>query len=173
MSKAHLLEKAVIISSSPDASDIELAITLAALHDSGRGELKRFAEKSGMSPRKVYYLAEVGEKLKKVRIRKAQLERIGWSKLQIIAKNLTVRNAERLFDLAEGHTSHQLKSLMRGGEEKPKSHCVLMYFTPEQYQEFEQAILSNGGKRSGRGLIQKEAAIINLINSVTKVSGED
>lgn len=103
-----------------------------------------------MSSPKVYYLAEVGEKLKRMRVRKAQLERIGWTKLQIIAKNLNRKNADDLFTLAESHTCQQLKTLMRGGEAETKTHCVLMYFSPEQYAKFEKAVLSYGGKRGSR-----------------------
>jgi hypothetical protein len=43
------------------------------------------------------------------------------------------------------------------------SHCALMYFTPKQYQELEAALLVNGGARSGRGIVDKEKALINAL----------
>ena len=169
MTKVPWFDKILAPSSPPrNGREIELAIALGSLRDDSQGGLKRFAEKSGMSARKVYYLAEVGEKLKQVRIQKARLERIGWTKLQIIAKKITRENANELFTLAESHTCHQLKAHMQGGESETKTHCVLMYFSPEQYEEFEKAILSHGGERSGRGLIKKEEAILNIIASLPK-----
>ena len=43
------------------------------------------------------------------------------------------------------------------------AHCVVMYFTPKQYAEFKQALLKNGAKPSGRGIVDKEKALINAL----------
>lgn len=170
MPRGTWFDKAVVLASRPDASHVDLALALAFVRGQGRGKLKRFAEKSGMILRKVYYLAEVGGKLKQVRGRKAQLERIGWTKLQIIAKDLNRENADELFALAESHTCHQLKGLMPGGDAEAKTHCVLMYFSPEQYEKFVKAILNHGGERRRRGLVKKEVAILNIIASLPNAS---
>lgn len=166
MAKISFLEKALRLDADSKGSVVDLALALASARDEERGALQKFAKKPGKL-RKAYYLAEVGGKLKQIPVRKARLKKIGWTKLQIIAKYLSRENAEELFALAERHTSYQLKALMRGAEPQIKTHCVLLYYTPEQYAKFEEAILSHGGERSGRGLIGKEAAIMNLIASAS------
>ena len=52
---------------------------------------------------------------------------------------------------------------MKGEQPLANAHCVLMYMTPEQYTRFEEALLANGGERSGRGILHKEEAVMRLI----------
>ena len=67
---------------------------------------------------------------------------------------------------AETNTAAQLKSIVKGEKPVENAHCVLMYFTPAQYAIFEQALLANGGTRSGRGILDKEAAITAALKKV-------
>jgi hypothetical protein len=39
----------------------------------------------------------------------------------------------------------------------------VLYFTPEQYETFEKAVLANGGVKSGRGLLGKEEALAKAL----------
>jgi predicted methyltransferase len=57
----------------------------------------------------------------------------------------------------------QLEREMRGEEPISHARCVLMYFTSDQYAEFEEALLKNGAETSGRGIVGKEDALINAL----------
>ena len=94
-------------------------------------------------------------------------EKIGWTKLQIIGQKLTRRNAETLLAWAEECNAPQLAARVRG-EAPSKTRCVLLYFSPAQYRQFERAILTSGGKRSGRGLVGTEDAIMRIVRSVNR-----
>jgi hypothetical protein len=120
---------------------------------------------SGLGLRKAYYLLSIDQQLSRINISPAQLRRIGWTKLQIIAKRITRKNMRQLIAMAEQNTSYQLTKVIRGIKAKRKKRCILMYFTEAQYRKFEAAVLRNGGIRRGRGLINKEQAILRALKA--------
>jgi hypothetical protein len=71
-----------------------------------------------------------------------------------------------LLTLAEGSTAENLKRQMRGEKSLGDAHCVLMYFTPKQYPELEEALLHHGGVKSGRGILNKEEALLRIVRAV-------
>jgi hypothetical protein len=69
-----------------------------------------------------------------------RLNRIGWTKLQILARKATSKNREKLLRLAEAHTIEDLKALMQGQEPLEGRRTVLLYFSAKQYERFAKAI---------------------------------
>lgn len=57
---------------------------------------------------------------------------------------------------------------MRGEKPLGNAHCVLLYFSPKDYAELEDALVKHGGVRSGRGIQNKEEALIRLVRHVKK-----
>src|SRR5688572_14639298 len=144
-STADLMNRALHLSAQPQDQTLELARCLADLHARDSRHLKAFLERSGIKRRKAYYLVNIGQQLAGIRGPKGRLKKIGWTKLQVIAGKITKENANDWQELAEENSTRELKRLVHGEEPEPTTHCVLMYFTPEQYREFEEAVLSFGG----------------------------
>ena len=167
-----LLQTAVKLSARPDDTFLDLARALAAIYAQDKALLGRFIAESGIGRRKAYYLLELGKRLADLGVPDKRFEKIGWTKLQIIGKHLTRRNAEKLLGWAKECNAPQLTARVRG-EAPSKTHCVLLYFSPAQYRQFEKAILTKGGKRSGRGLVGKEAAIMRMVRLVNKAESKD
>ena len=165
-----LLQTAVKLSARPDDTFPGLARSLAAIYAQDKALLGRFIEQSGMGRRKAYYLLDLGKRLADLGLPDTRFAKIGWTKFQIIGKKLTRRNAETLLAWAEECNAPQLAARVRG-EAPSKTHCVLLYFSPAQYRQFERAILSSGGKSSGRGLVGKEAAIMRMVRAVNRNEG--
>ena len=163
-----LLQTAVKLSAQPDDTFPGLARSLAAIYAQDKALLGRFIEQSGMGRRKAYYLLDLGKRLADLGLPDKRFEKIGWTKLQIIGKKLTPRNAETLLGWAEECNAPQLAARVRGETSTSKSRCVLLYFSPAQYRQFERAILTSGGKRSGRGLVGKEAAIMRMVRLINR-----
>jgi hypothetical protein len=124
---------------------------------------QQIVKKGRLGRRKAYYLVEVSRKFAPLPIGPARLKKIGWTKLQIIGQHVTKDNVEELVSLAEQLNTKQLGRTMQGGQPSSKTHCVLMYFDPKQYAEFEEALLKNGAERSGRGIVGKEEALIKAL----------
>ena len=162
-----LLRKAVELSARPEDTFLALARALAAIYAQDKSLLGRFIEQSGIGRRKAYYLLDLGKRLADLGLPDKHFEKIGWTKLQIIGQKLTRRNAETLLAWAEEYNAPQLAARVRG-EAPSKSRCVLLYFSPAQYRQFERAILTSRGKRSGRGLGGKEDAIMSMVRSVNR-----
>ena len=91
---------------------------------------------------------------------------MGWTKLGMIAKQVTQDNVDEFLDLAEQNNVKELERKMRGEEPLgDDSHCVLMYFSTEQYEELEEALLHYGARKAerGSGLVEKENALLKII----------
>jgi hypothetical protein len=64
------------------------------------------------------------------------------------------------------NNAQELKRRVYKDSPKQKPHCVLLYFSTDQYRLFRRAVLRHGGSSAGRGLVGKEEAIATIIRRV-------
>jgi hypothetical protein len=163
MSIEELYDRALALSSDVDDTFLELGRSLRQLLDRDPDLFQQIVKKGRLGRRKAYYLVEVSRKFEPLPISRARLKKVGWTKLQIIGRHVTKDNVEELVNLAEQLRTKQLERKMQGEEPDSNAHCVLMYFSPKQYAEFEEALLKNGAETSGRGIVGKEQALIKAL----------
>jgi hypothetical protein len=163
-----IYERAMALADQKKPPSIELARVLHRMQQCEPEQFKEFYENSRIKRRTAFYLAEVGKCLEPLGLPSSRLEAIGWSKIQVIAKHLTARNAEKLLKLAEKNTTHGLAALMRKDDPMPDARCVLLRLSPQHYRKFEEAVLQNGGTKVGRGLRDKERALMKIIGKFAK-----
>lgn len=163
MSVDELYDRVLALSADVEDTFLELGRSLRQLLDRDPGLFQEIVKKGRLGRRKAYYLVEISRKFEPLPISRARLKRIGWTKLQIIGQQVTKDNVEELVSLAEKLKTKQLERKMQGEEPLSNAHCVLMYFSPKQYAEFEEALLKNGGERSGRGIVGKEEALTKAL----------
>jgi hypothetical protein len=163
ISVEELYDRALALSSDVEDTFLELGRSLRQLLDRDPSLFQQIVKKGRLGRRKAYYLVEVSRKFEPLPISPARLKKIGWTKLQIIGQNVTKDNVEELVSLAEQLKTKQLERKMQGEEPLGNAHCVLMYFSPKQYAELEEALLKNGAERSGRGIVGKEEALIKAL----------
>ena len=163
MSIKELYDRALALSSDVEDTFLDLGKSLRQLLDRDPDLFQQIVKKGRLGRRKAYYLVEVSRKFEPLPIKRPRLKKIGWTKLQIIGQHVTKDNVEELVSLAEQLNAKQLGRTMQGGQPPSKTHCVLVYFDPKQYAEFEEALLKNGGERSGRGIVGKEEALIKAL----------
>jgi hypothetical protein len=167
-----LYAKALELAAQGDEAFLELAKALRQLQDRDPELFNKAMQKAKLGRRKAYYLVDVSRGFDGLPIPKSRLRKVGWTKLGMMAKHVDKANVEEWIELAENHTTKQLETLLRGEEAPDNSHCVLMYFTPEQYAELEQILLRNGGARSGRGIQNKETALLRALKSRAQAEEE-
>ncbi|MES0157570.1 hypothetical protein NKJ81_29000 [Mesorhizobium sp. M0018] len=168
MHQSDRMKEALVLSAAQPDHSIELARCLAELK--ANKLLPEFIAASGSSRRKSYYLAQIGRELEKLSgIPDDRLTAIGWTKLQIVLRHIDDRDALDLVELAEKHKAHELKRMLPKDPLVGHSRCVVLYFSPDQYADFEKAIVANGGKRSRRGLSHKEKALIAMIGRLNSI----
>jgi hypothetical protein len=122
-------------------------------------------KKAGLNLRQAYYLCEIVDQLRPFARYKERFEVIGWTKTQVIARGLNRQNLKERLELAEtkDNTARKLRSLVEGKTLPDKTRCVQLYFTEDDYKAFEEAVVLNGGSPVGRGLVNKEEAVLALI----------
>jgi hypothetical protein len=157
-------------SSGPENVSLAQGSDLAALYDEDPAEFRSIIDKGEMKRRRAYYLLRVGQLLKTGTFTKSDAERIGWTKVQIIADKITGKNVAKLVRLALDNSAQELKRIMREDDQKPAPHCVLMYFSPQQYVQFKRAMILHGATSTGRGLARKEEAIMRLIRPTRRTA---
>ena len=160
----ELGQKAVELNQTFDESFIELGRTLRQIQEfGGVEEFKKVCEAADIGTRKAYYLASITKHIEGLHIPTKRLRKIGWTKLMTLGQYLTKETWKDLLAAAETSTNRELQSLVKGEEPADNAHCVLLYFNDEDYADFVQSALHHGAARSGRGLLHKEKAIMQLV----------
>ena len=168
-----LFDKAMTLSKDADETFLELGRTLRQLQDR---EPKRFQEivaKSDLGRRKAYYLVDVSRVFDPLRVSCARLKKVGWTKLGMIAKQVTQDNVDEFLDLAVRYNVKELERMIQRKEPLgDESHCVLMYFSKKEYEEVEEALKHYGARKAqrGSGLADKENALLKILR---KAMGKD
>jgi hypothetical protein len=164
----ELYDKAMHLSKDVEDNFLELGRTLRQLSDRDTDLFTQMVAKSNIRRRKAYYLVEVSRIFDPLPVPRSRLKKIGWTKLQLIGKHVTPDNLNDLLTLCENNNAKEIERQMRGEAPKDNAHCVLMYFSPNEFAELEEALVENGANRvpQKRGAMQgKESALIKLVRS--------
>lgn len=105
-------------------------------------------ENSWISRRKAYYLLRLSETFEKLKVPDKRLQAIGWTKLRVTEPHITETILKHLIKLAETSTTRDLMEIMAGDYRETKPHCMLMYFSADQYAKFAKAFLTAGGRKA-------------------------
>lgn len=153
----------------PDSAPLELAEALWRAENEEKGSIARIVDETDLGRRKALYLKKVWERFAGQKIPRRLLVEVGWTKLALI-ESLTEPGVDLAWlDLAQRNTVKELEAILRGGgQDKPKSHSVLLRLSPRQYKTFASVLLQHGAKPAarGRGLRNKEAALMKAIGKL-------
>jgi hypothetical protein len=94
----------------------ELASLLHTLHENEPDNFKSLISIPQLGTRKGYYLVEIYRAFGDYKDVFPRLNKIGWTKLQIISARVTPDNRGELLKLAETHTAANLEAIIRGEE---------------------------------------------------------
>jgi hypothetical protein len=119
--------------------------------------------------RKAYYLVAIDEAFGGLPHLRPRLLAIGWTKLADIASLATAESLEALLQLAENHTVHELKLLLKGIAVKPGGRAVLLYLGADEFQLVRQALRRYGAKDGPKGLMNKEAALVAALSKLAEL----
>lgn len=124
------------------------------------------AQYLGVRLRKAYYLAQIDRTFDSLGVNGKRLAAIGWSKVRLLCDHVTPDNVEDLLGLAELSTVRELKLFLKQQFPIPGTRSVLLYLEPDQYDVFEKVLLAHGAIKVGRGLIDKEQALIHALSDM-------
>jgi hypothetical protein len=151
---------------------VDVARHLRQVLDERPDEFLTVAKQLGIARRKAYYYVEIDRAFARLKVDSRRLNRIGWTKLRLIAPHINARTCERLLKLAEENSTYGLARLINNDEGDPgtKVHAVLLYLSPEQYQVFRDVLEAHGAKATGSGLSAKEQALTRALRKLRKRS---
>ena len=147
---------------------LELAALLRQLQEKQPDDFKALLSLPELGRRKGYYLVEIDRAFADLGVPSERLNKIGWTKLQLIARHVTPENLEALLTLAEAHTAKNLDLIMRGEEPILGGKTVLLFFNGKQFEAFSKAIIEHGADKNGAGYIGKEKALIKALRKNKK-----
>src|SRR5690606_23055195 len=121
--------------------------------------------------RALFYLSNVGGFLVDYGITEEQAERVGWTKLQIVARHaanqpgrISQRAMQATLGIATRTPAHALPAALetQATPSEGPLRSVLLRLPAEQYADVEAALIACGAERKGRGLSGKEDALVRL-----------
>lgn len=146
-----------------DDNFLELARALRDLNEIDPNAFVDIVKKYKIGRRKAYYLVEIDKAFRGLKVNTTRLRNVGWTKLQLIAPHVTQSNVLEMLKLAETNKVKDLADLVNGKQPTNNDHAITLYFSAEDYAMFQDALVAHGGQRSGRGIINKEEALMDLI----------
>ena len=170
----HRKQQVLALAVKPTKSFHAFARALCAAHSEDRAFLHEVEQVAGIKRRALFYLLNVGKLLDDYHVSEEQAERIGWTKLQIIARyaasrprRLSQRAMTAKLGIAARTPAHALSAALEAQD--TQSHgslrSILLRLPAEQYADVEAVLIACGARRKGRGLIGKEAALVQLAGS--------
>jgi hypothetical protein len=160
-----VFQQALLLIAQANDKFFTLAKLLRQLHDEDYEWFKSLAKLPQLGKRKAYYLLHIEKVFGGLPIELSRLNQIGWTKLQVISKHVTESNYEAFLQLAETHTTENLKLIMQGKRPVIGGRSVLLQLTGKEFQAFAEAIVKNGAIANGDGFIGKEQALIKALNA--------
>lgn len=167
----YLQRETLALAVKPTKSFYAFARALWAAHNEDRTVLHQVERVAGIKRRALFYLLNVGEFLTAYRVTRPQAERIGWTKIRIVAHyadrrphKINQRTVEACLRLALQTPAHALPDALekQGEPSRGPLRSVLLRLSAEQYADVEAALIACGAEKKGRGLIGKEAALARL-----------
>lgn len=162
---------AVQLAAEPTSKFLELASLLSDLHDIDAAALADVPSLSRISRRRMYYLLQVGQLIRAEKISASQAQRIGWTKLQIIAQHLSKpekvgAELPEALALASATKSRDLANALLGKRVVAR-RAVQFQLNTGARAELNEALIAHGAQhlKKGKGMVKREAALIRIIRA--------
>ena len=170
-----LQQQALCLADEATVNFYELAGMIVQLHDTGG--FQGLLGETSFSSRRLYYLLEVGRFVHRWNIRKNEAESVGWTKLQIIAAHLQNLEANadvvaQCLNLAQQMTAHTLRDTLKRGQAVPRRTVAFRLNTSER-TFLNEALVTFGAKRTGRGCTDKDEALIRMVRAAMSSKPKD
>jgi hypothetical protein len=149
---------------------LELGRSLRQLQDRDPELFAKIVSKTDVGRRKAYYLVEVSRTFEPLPVPRSRLKKIGWTKLQLIGKHVDASNLDEMLSLAETNNAKELQRHLKGEKPRGKTHCMAMYFIPEEYELVEAMLTKYGAKKtSPHGMLKKEEGLLNALGKLKEL----
>lgn len=143
---------------------ISVAQSLRQIEDDNPEHLPLIAKLLGVGRREASSMARIDRIYKDLEIEEERIASLGWPKMVILSEFLSYGNRDELLELADRTTAKELAKILLA--QPPGTKPVVFYFTEQQYQRLEKAVVAHGairGRPTRIGLSGKEEALLRAI----------
>ena len=162
----------------PNLNFFELSVGLARLHKHNQSMVSEIvAQTDKKLRRRLYYLLDAGRLIEKGKLSQAQAERVGWTKLQIIARlepdldNVSEQQLRSWLEIAPNVKVRFLRETL-AGLEPTATRAVVFHLNDEDRATLNDALMAFGAEAARRGLRNKEEAIMRLTKAAMASHGK-
>lgn len=170
-SSAKLRQQIVHLLAEPNLNFFELSVALARLHERNLHMVSEIvAQTDKRLRRRLYYLLDAGRLIEKGELTKAQAEKVGWTKLQIIARlepdldNVSEEQLRSWLEKAPNVKVRFLRETLTGLEPTP-TRAVVFHLNDEDRAILNDALMAYGAEAARRGLRNKEEALMKIVRA--------
>ncbi len=145
---------------------LELGSLLRKLQSSNFDNFKTLYEIPQLGRRKAYYLIEIDKVFGGKPELAVRLNKIGWTKLSLLAKFVNDDNILDALQFAELHTAWDMQVILKSGDSTFSTRSVLLRFTLPDFDKFASKIVAYGAKPTpDGGYHNKEAALLAALQA--------
>lgn len=176
----RLQQEALALATKSTKNFHAFARALWAAHSNDPTFLQKVERLAGIKRRALFYLSNVGGFITDYSIAEARAERIGWTKLQIVAQyvatqpgKISQRALQAMLGIADRSTAYALPTALKAQDAASRGslRSVLLRIPADQYADVEAALIACGAEPRGKGLIGKEDALVRLAQCFIDKSG--
>lgn len=145
---------------------ISVAQYLRQIEDDYPEHLPVIAKLLGMARHEASSMARIDRIYKELDVEDDRIAALGWPKMVVLSEFLSYGNRDELLELAGRTTAKELAQILLA--QPPGTKPVVFYFTEQQYQRLEKAVVAHGairGRPTRNGLSGKEEALLRAIAS--------
>ena len=166
----EVLNEVISQVSAPSMKFFDLAISITALHDQDRASLTALSKRTEVGRRRLYYLLDVGRLIERYELTKQEVEAVGWTKLQIVARHLTTTretkkdHVKHLLRLASNTKAKDLGEALEGKQLEEK-HTFMFFLSKDEAAMLNESLLQFGALRVPGGVTNKEQALMAMLQA--------
>ncbi|MDR3425816.1 hypothetical protein [Silvimonas sp.] len=141
---------------------LEIGRALRELYEIDRDEFNQALKAAKLGRRKGYYLVAIDRAFGSATVSKYRLRRIGWTKLAMLSPHIDKYSCSQLLTLAEECTAKELETILRGEDPTSKERTIVLYYSQQDYDVLEEALIAFGGIKTGRVMMNREEALLQM-----------
>jgi hypothetical protein len=141
---------------------LEIGHALLELYELDPAEFHHALQSAKLGRRKGYYLIAIARAFGSAPVSKYRLRRIGWTKLAMLSPHIDKYSCNQLLALAEEFTAKELETILRGEDPASKERTIVLYYSQEDYDVLEAALIAFGGIKTGRVMLNREEALLQM-----------
>lgn len=148
---------------------IEQGVRLRDALAQGQTRFDETMRAEGLDHRKAYYLVNIANAFESSSLPRADLIKVGWTKLEMLTDRANGPGIAELIEQAKTLPVPELRRVLEGNEPRARRHVVQLNLSEEQFELLAKVVDMYGGARVGRTLHKREEALTRALQKLVEI----